>query len=149
MSGSGDDGPVANINVTPLVDVMLVLLIIFMVTAPMLQQGVEVNLPKATTAPLKGDSDQVVLSLNKEGEIFIGKGNSVPLDTLAEKVKAIMATRPVEQQKIYIQADTELEYGAIMQVMGELHKGGIAQIGLVSDPEANQGKGEANKNSPN
>jgi biopolymer transport protein TolR len=64
------DGPVANINVTPLVDVMLVLLIIFMITAPMLQQGVEVNLPKATTAPLKGSSEQVVVSLNKDGEIF-------------------------------------------------------------------------------
>ena len=127
-------GPVANINVTPLVDVMLVLLIIFMVTAPMLQQGVEVNLPKATTAPLKGDSEQVVLSINAVGDVFLGKGNQVELGALAEKVKAVMAARPINEQKIYIQADTDLEYGRIMEVMGELHKGGVSQIGLVSDP---------------
>ena len=147
MAFSQDDGlggPVANINVTPLVDVMLVLLIIFMVTAPMLQQGVEVNLPKATTAPLKGDSEQVVLSLTADGEIFLGKGNQVALDALAEKAKAVMKLRPPAEQKIYIQADTELEYGAIMEVMGELHRGGITQIGLVSDP-VNSAKKEAKK----
>ena len=69
------DGPIAAINVTPLVDVMLVLLVIFMVTAPMMQQGVEVDLPKATTAPLKGSTEQIVVSLDKTGAIFIGSGN--------------------------------------------------------------------------
>ena len=76
---SDSDGPIAAINVTPLVDVMLVLLVIFMVTAPMLQQGVEVDLPKATTAPLKGSAEQIVVSLDKAGTVFIGAGNKVEL----------------------------------------------------------------------
>ena len=128
-------GPVANINVTPLVDVMLVLLIIFMVTAPMMQQGVEVNLPKATTAPLKGDTEQLVLSLAKNGDIFLGKGNQLQVETMAVKVKEIMKLRPAQEQKIYIQADKDLPYGEIMSVMGELHRGGVTQIGLITDPK--------------
>ena len=138
-SGGGVGGPVANINVTPLVDVMLVLLIIFMVTAPMLQQGVDVNLPKATTAPLKGDTEQLVLSLTKEGEVFLGKGNKLDLSTMASKIREVMKLRPASEQKIYIQADAALSYGEIMSVMGELHKGGITQIGLISDPESQRG----------
>jgi biopolymer transport protein TolR len=133
------DGPIAAINVTPLVDVMLVLLVIFMVTAPMMQQGVEVDLPKATTAPLKGSTEQIVVSLDKTGTIFIGAGNKVELPELADKVKAIFANRPEEERKIYIKGDTSLGYGRIMEVMAALHAGGITQIGLVSaSPE---GKG--------
>jgi biopolymer transport protein TolR len=126
------DGPIAAINVTPLVDVMLVLLVIFMVTAPMMQQGVEVDLPKATTAPLKGSTEQIVVSLDKTGTIFIGSGNKVELPELADKVKAIFANRPEEERKIYIKGDTSLGYGRIMEVMSALHAGGITQIGLVS-----------------
>lgn len=132
--GPGDGGPVANINVTPLVDVMLVLLVIFMVTAPMMQQGVEVNLPKATTAPLAGSTEQVVLSLNHSGEIFLGAGNKVELNEIPAKVGAIMAARAEADRKIYIKADTDIPYGRIMEVMGKLHEGGIQQIGLVSAP---------------
>lgn len=131
------DGPVAAINVTPLVDVMLVLLVIFMVTAPMLQQGVEVDLPKATTAPLKGSAEQVVLSIDKVGDIFLGAGNKIDIKTLPDKVKAIMDTRPESERKIYIKGDTALQYGRIMDVMAALHAGGITQIGLVSaSPES-------------
>ena len=126
------DGPSANINVTPLVDVILVLLIIFMITAPMLQQGVEVNLPKATTAPLKGSSEQVVVSLNKDGEIFVGAGNRLDLNGLSAKIKAIMDARPESERKVYIKGDTLLTYGRIMEVMAQLHQAGIDQIGLVS-----------------
>lgn len=130
---SGDDsGPIAAINVTPLVDVMLVLLVIFMVTAPMLQQGVEVDLPKASTAPLRGSQEQVVISINKTGDVFLGAGNKVALDGLADKVKAIFANKPAEERKVYIKGDAELGYGRIMEVMGSLHAGGITQIGLVS-----------------
>lgn len=136
---SDNDGPIAAINVTPLVDVMLVLLVIFMVTAPMLQQGVEVDLPKASTAPLRGSSEQIVISLDKAGSIFLGAGNRVELPELAEKVKAIFANRPENERKIYIKGDASLGYGRIMEVMGALHAGGITQIGLVSaSPE---GKG--------
>lgn len=128
----GGDEPVAAINVTPLVDVMLVLLVIFMVTAPMMQQGVEVELPKATTAPLKGSNEQVVISVDKEGKVFIGAGNQVPVEELGVKVKAIMEARAEEDKKIYIKGDTGTDYGSIMQVMGRLHEAGIYQIGLIS-----------------
>lgn len=129
-----DDGPVANVNVTPMVDVMTVLLVVFMVTAPMLQQGVEVNLPKATTAPLKGSTEQIVLSVDKDGRVFLGAGNEIQADELPDKMKAIMDTRPAEDRKIYIKADSDLAYGHIMMVMGKLHQAGIEQIGLVSAP---------------
>ncbi|MEI6517568.1 MAG: biopolymer transporter ExbD [bacterium] len=136
---SDTDGPIAAINVTPLVDVMLVLLVIFMVTAPMLQQGVEVDLPKATTAPLRGSSEQIVISLDKAGTIFIGAGNKVELSVLPEKIKAIFANKPPEDHKVYIKGDVALGYGRIMEVMAALHAGGITQIGLVS--AAPDGKG--------
>ena len=120
------------INVIPLVDVMLVLLVIFMVTAPMLQQGVEVDLPKATTAPLKGSAEQIVVSLDKAGTVFLGAGNKVELSELAEKIKAVFANRPENERKVYIKGDSALGYGRIMEVMAALHAGGITQIGLVS-----------------
>jgi biopolymer transport protein TolR len=126
------DGPIAAINVTPLVDVMLVLLVIFMVTAPMLQQGVEVDLPKATTAPLKGSAEQIVISLDKAGTVFLGAGNKVELPELADKIKAVFANRPENERKVYIKGDSALGYGRIMEVMAALHSGGITQIGLVS-----------------
>jgi len=134
-SAKHSDEPIAAINVTPLVDVMLVLLVIFMITAPMLQQGVEVNLPKATTAPIEGSTEQVVLSINKQGEVFLGAGNKLELQGFDSKIKAVMAARPENERKVYIKADTEVEYGHIMNVMSQLHAAGIFQIGLVSAPQ--------------
>lgn len=134
LHGYDREGPVANINVTPLVDVMLVLLVIFMVTAPMLQQGVEVNLPKASTSPLKGTQEQVVLSIDKNGQVFLGAGNQLPMDNLGAKVSAVLAARQEADRKVYLKADTALSYGRIMEVMGKLHEAGITQIGLVSAP---------------
>ncbi len=127
-------GPVANINVTPLVDVMLVLLVIFMVTTPMMQQGVEVNLPKTTAGALKGSDEQIVLSIDKTGAIFLGAENELQLDELATKVKAVMAAKKTQGDKVYVKADTELDYGRVMEVMGRLYAGGITQIGLMSAP---------------
>jgi len=128
-------GPIAYINVTPLVDVMLVLLVIFMITAPILQQGVEVNLPKATTAPLAGSSEQIVVSINKAGKVFIGSGNEVVPAEIGKRMEAIMKLRKVEDQKVYIKADMDVEYGIVMEIMGNLHASGIHQIGLVSEPK--------------
>lgn len=138
-----DDGPVAAINVTPLVDVMLVLLVIFMITAPMLQQGVEVNLPKATTAPLAGSEEQLVISIDKNSTIFLGAGNAVQPEVLAGKIKAILDARPASERKVYIKADAALDYGAVMEVMGRLHSGGVTQIGLVSALPETKGAAKA------
>ena len=126
------DGPIAAINVTPLVDVMLVLMVIFMVTAPMMQQGVEVDLPKATTAPLRSSTEQIVISIDKAGEVYLGAGNKVSLQEIAPKVKAIFESKAESERKIYIKGDAALGYGRIMEVMAALHDGGITQIGLVS-----------------
>ena len=134
FGNGGSDGPVANINVTPLVDVMLVLLIIFMVTAPMLQQGVEVDLPKATNAPLKGSSEQVVISIDRNGLVYLGAGNQVEVGAIGQKVATVLAPRPEPDRKVYIKADGALQYRTLMEVMGSLHQSGIHQIGLVSAP---------------
>jgi len=134
-SSYNNDGPMATINVTPLVDVMLVLLVIFMITAPIMQQGVEVNLPKATTAPLKGSSEQIVVSIDKTGAIFLGAGNKVEIATLKEKIEAIMSRREESEHKIYIKADERVPYGTVMELMGKIHAAGIEQIGLVSEPD--------------
>jgi biopolymer transport protein TolR len=124
----------AEINVTPLVDVMLVLLIIFMVAAPMLQQGVEVNLPKATNAPLAGSAEQLVISIDTAGTIFLGSGNKVTVPEVGAKVSAALASRPENEKKVYIKADAGLQYSVLMDVMSSLHQSGITQIGLVSAP---------------
>ena len=145
MNHYSGDGPIAAINVTPLVDVMLVLLVIFMVTAPMMQQGVEVRLPKATTAPLSGNAEQVVLSIDKSGETFLGAGNKVGLDQIGTRVAAALSNRAPEARKVFIKADSELSYGRIMVVMGKLHQAGITQIGLISAPtDGSTGSGKGN-----
>ncbi len=149
FSDSGyEDGPMAAINVTPLVDVMLVLLVIFMVTAPMMQEGVEVNLPKATTGALKGSSEQVVISVNKDGDVFLGAGNKIIPNELGPKIKAIMEKREEGDRKVYIKGDTGVVYGKMIEVMAALHQSGITQIGLVSAPgagEVTEGKPESKK----
>lgn len=139
FSSGGDGfgtGPMAEINVTPLVDVMLVLLIIFMVAAPMLQQGVEVNLPKATNAPLPGSAEQVVISIDQKGIVFLGAGNEVAVPEVGTKVAAVLARRSPDDRKVYIKADSSLQYSVLMAVMSSLHQSGVTQIGLVSAPQA-------------
>lgn len=130
----GDEEINSEINVVPLIDVMLVLLVIFMITAPMLQQGVEVNLPKASTAPLKGKSEQVVLSVSKEGVISLGAGNVISLADAGKKVRAVLETKPIEDRRIFIKADKDINYGVVMELMGNLHSAGVTNIGLVSAP---------------
>lgn len=137
FDGGGDFGGSslrAEINVTPLVDVMLVLLVIFMVTTPLLQQGVEVNLPKTTNAPLPGSDEQVVISIDKDGTAFLGAGNKVNLDEVGKKVATILSTRAPEARKAYIKADAALQYQIVMDVMGKLYQSGVTQIGLMSAP---------------
>jgi biopolymer transport protein TolR len=134
--GGGDFGSSlkSEINVTPLVDVMLVLLVIFMVTAPMMQQGVEVSLPKTSNNPISGSDEQLVLSVDDTGKIFIGAGNQVSLEEVGKKTAAILASRPPEARKAYIKADAKLQYQVVMDLMGRLHQSGVTQIGLMSAP---------------
>ncbi|MCG8458975.1 MAG: ExbD/TolR family protein [Holophagales bacterium] len=130
--GAEDDRAMADINVTPLVDVMLVLLIIFMITAPMLHQGVEVDLPesaKAEEIPMRID-DPLVLSIRTDGMVWI-RDEPVHTDRLVERLGAILATR--EDKQVFIKGDRNISYGQFIEVVGELKAGNIEHIGLVAE----------------
>lgn len=121
----------SDINVTPLVDVMLVLLIIFMVTAPMLMQGVEVNLPKTTTKNIKTKEEPLMLTVNKEKEIFIEK-HRIKLDNLEIKIQKIFQNR--RDKEILLRADKEVPYGFVIKVIAKVKQAGIDKLGMVTEP---------------
>ena len=121
----------SEINVTPFVDVMLVLLIIFMVTAPMMTQGVDVNLPQTTTSNVKTEEDPLILSVNKKGEIYL-ETTKVSLEDLEEKVKSIFKYR--REKEILLRADRDIPYGFVIKVMAEVKKAGISKLGMVTEP---------------
>ena len=121
----------AEINVTPLVDVMLVLLIVFMISAPLMQQGVQVDLPKANAASLSEVPDQLVLVVNKSRQVMIN-GTTIPQGTLLPRLEAVSQVKPDVQ--VFIQADETVPYGFIAQVMAEVKKAKIHRVGLVTMP---------------
>lgn len=121
----------AEINVTPLVDVMLVLLIVFMISAPMMQQGIQVDLPKANSGTMTEAPEQLVLTINKSREIFIAE-HLIQSGTLQKKLEAIVSTKP--RIEIAIQADKNVSYGYVAQVMAEVKRAGISRVGLVTHP---------------
>ena len=122
----------AEINVTPLVDVMLVLLIIFMVTAPLLLAGVPVDLPDSKAAALDQEAEPVQLSLDAQGEIFLGD-EPITEPQLALRLRAIAdAAEAPGGPRVYLRADRELDYGRVMRVMGELNRAGLNRVALVS-----------------
>jgi biopolymer transport protein TolR len=121
----------AEINVTPLVDVMLVLLIVFMVSAPMMQQGVHVDLPKASAGSLDEVPDQLVLVVNKSKQILINN-NAIEAGMLGPKLLAVASVKPNVQ--VFIQADQSVPYGYVAQVMAEVKKAKISRVGLVTQP---------------
>ncbi len=128
----GDDDPVlADINVTPLVDVMLVLLIIFMIAAPMLHQGVEVALPKANAAnlPLRVQ-DPLVVSIDRNGRVYV-RESAVEIDELVARVKGAVANRG--DDTVFLKGDREVPYGKVIEVLDILHQGGIVHVGMVTD----------------
>jgi biopolymer transport protein TolR len=123
--------PMAEINVTPMVDVMLVLLIIFMVTAAKLVSGVPVNLPDSRAKALEQDKEPVQISLDQAGQLFIAD-KAVQIDELAPRLAAIAAKSPDEPPQIYLRADTKLDYGRVMVIMGELNRAGLNKVSLVT-----------------
>ncbi len=129
---SGDGGTISQINVTPLVDVMLVLLIIFMVAAPILQQGVELELPQETIAPIEGEGEQLVVSVDQRGKVYIGEGNMVEVKDLGTRLKGILARR--QDKRVFIRADKRVPYGQVMAVMGSIRRSGIFKVGLITEP---------------
>ncbi len=122
----------SEINVTPFVDVMLVLLIIFMVTAPMMQQGLDVNLPKTASGGVALDEDPFILTVDASGKIKAAD-NSLNISEMREKLKAIFQTR--KNKQVYIQADRKVDYGVVAEVMGEVRASGIFNISLITMPK--------------
>jgi biopolymer transport protein TolR len=128
-------GTISNINVTPLVDVMLVLLVIFMVTAPILQQGVNINLPKVKAAALTGEEQQLVVAVNRQGEVYL---NDTPttLSELGPKLQAILKLRPDRQ--VFLRADQSVKYGEVMRVIATVKGAGVERLGMVTEPPPDQ-----------
>jgi len=122
----------SEINVTPLVDVMLVLLIIFMVTAPMMMQGMDVELPAVDAQAMRTEGEQVVITMTAGGDIFLDEFK-VPVEDLGLKVKRIMEVKGTKQ--VYLRADKNIPYGQVARVMGEIREAGVTDLGLVTEPE--------------
>jgi biopolymer transport protein TolR len=132
---SGQRGQLASqINVTPLVDVMLVLLVIFMVTAPMIQQGVEVSVPRVKASALPGKEEQFVVSITRNDEVYLND-TKLGLDQLTEKLQAIAVARP--DREVFVRADEQVSYGAVIKTMAAIKAAGIENVGMVTEmPQA-------------
>ena len=125
----------SEINVTPFVDVMLVLLIIFMVTAPLMTVGVKINLPKTQAKNIHENVEPLTVSINKDGHVFL-QNTETPLEGLALKLQAIAEAKP--DTRIYVRGDHEIAYGYIMKVMGALNAAGYHKVALVTDGQGAQ-----------
>ena len=123
----------SQINVTPFVDVMLVLLIIFMVTAPMLQEGLDVNLPVVTAKALSVEEEPIIITVTEEGNLFINK-NKITLTGLDKKLNAIYSRK--KEKMVLIRADEKVPYGFVIQAMAEIRKAGIERVGMVTQPQS-------------
>jgi biopolymer transport protein TolR len=125
------NNPISEINVTPFVDVMLVLLIIFMVTAPFLTVGVQVDLPESSADSLPDEQEPLTLSINSKGEIFIQE-SQVELDKIVAKILAIAKNRT--DTRIYVRGDKTINYGRVLEIMGMLSGSGFTKVALISEP---------------
>lgn len=129
--GADSDRLISDINVTPFVDVMLVLLVIFMVTAPMMMQGVDVALPETTSQPLAAKKENLVITINNQNQIFINN-HQLGIDFLQEKLKKILEGR--DKREVYLRADREITYGFVVRVMAEIKAAGVDKLGMVTEP---------------
>jgi biopolymer transport protein TolR len=136
FGGSGTGGQtLTEINVTPLVDVMLVLLIVFMVTAPLIQQGVEVKLPETRAQPVKAEEQKLVLSVKANRTLWLGTSESpaqLSLDQVEEKLR--LNARAQKDAEVFLMADRSLPYGYVVEVMAAVQRAGITNIGMITDP---------------
>lgn len=136
MDASQREGTaISQINVTPLVDVMLVLLVIFMVTAPIIQQGVQVNLPQAKAGAIAGTEDPLVVTVAKNGRIYLND-NSMTLDELGQKLRAIKKLQADKQ--VYLRADQDVRYGTVMRTIAEIKQAGIERLGMITRPSSDE-----------
>jgi biopolymer transport protein ExbD len=150
-TGGGDGSYVADINVTPMVDVMLVLLIIFMVVAPLLQSGVSVALPKSMNPDADADiikETSAVIAITDRNEVYLGK-DKLPNEDLASKLKEVLKEKfkdkPPDKQVVYVKADQGVPYGNVVSVIDAIREAQYDRIGLVSEKEKEKGKGGASQ----
>ena len=129
---AGRNRALSEINVTPFVDVVLVLLVIFMVTAPMMQQGVDVDLPETTTQPLRMQEEPLILTIQKEGKYYLGR-SEIPLSELQTKLEAIFEGR--DNKEIFLRADSEAPYGVVVKGLAAAREAGASKLGMVTEPE--------------
>lgn len=131
MSFSNNNGDLmSEINVTPMVDVMLVLLIIFMVAAPMMTQGVDVDLPETTAAALPAESEHLIITINKDNEIFVNDFK-LGVDGLRDKLNAILKGQ--DEREVFLRADKTIPYGIVARVMAEIQAAGVEKLGMVTE----------------
>ncbi len=128
----------ADINVTPFVDVMLVLLIVFMVSAPLLTVGVPLDLPQSQAKSLDQDSEPLTVSVNVQGQVFL-QNSEIKIDELVTKLKAITDARGGADTRIYVRGDKKVDYGTMMRVMGRLSAAGYHRVALVTEVEQGGG----------
>jgi biopolymer transport protein TolR len=124
----------AEINVTPMVDVMLVLLIIFMVSAPLLTVGVPIDLPQTQAKSLDQDKEPLTVSVNTKGEVYL-QNSEIKIDDLVPKLQAITQARGGNEERIYVRGDKKVDYGTVMRVMGRLSAAGFRRVALVTEVE--------------
>jgi len=135
--GSGSDRLMSDINVTPFVDVMLVLLIIFMVTAPMMVQGVDVALPEVSATPMVTEKENLTVTIDRESNVYINDFQ-VRTDFLREKLEKILAGK--KDREVFFRADKDVPYGLVVSVMAEIKAAGVEKLGMVTDPYEDPGK---------
>jgi len=133
FSSDRNNEALSQINVTPLVDVMLVLLVIFMVTAPILHQGVTVNLPRVQSGALTGEETQLVVTVGPQAKIYLNDTAMTPPE-LRNKLQAILNEQP--ERNVYLRADAAVPYGEVMQVIAALRQAGVQHLGMVTEPPA-------------